>query len=241
MQYLKAITALFLAVALCGIKSQAASSSIQPEKIEDEYTDVTIPMAAGELDTEITTEQAQRERSEKPTGSIDLGVSSYQPNSLNLTSRISSPSAFSLVGPPQININGLTPLSRDLNLKFGTSFLALNRSGDVGAADQAITDTQTAYILSARAGMEYSPSVLASKRIHPYATAAILPTIVMTSSSSFDDGQSAFGVPVELGAGTLVQIIQSWDLDLSVIGTLGKVQDSNMDGLGLNAGVRVHL
>jgi hypothetical protein len=242
MQYLKAITALSLAVALFGVKAQAASSSsIQPEKIEDEYTDVTIPMAAGELDTEISTEQAQRERSEQPTSSIDLGVSSYQPNSLNLISRISNPGGFSLVGPPQINLNGLTPMGRDFSLKFGTGFLVLNRSGAVGASDQDIVDSQTAYIISGRAGAEYSPYSFSSSKFHPYATAAIVPTIVMTSRSSFDDGQSAFGVPVELGAGTLVHVLQSWDLDLSIVGTLGKVQDSNMDGLGLNAGVRVHL
>lgn len=240
MRHLKIGTAAFLASFFIGTAAHAASS-IQPSTIENESEDVTIPMSQSTLDEEISVEQAQRERAERPTGALDLGASSYQPNSLNLISHITASNGFSLVGPPQINLNGITPLNRDFNLKFGTGILVLGRSGTVGAADQAAMDTQTAYLISGRAGAEYMPLSLASVKFSPYATAALLPTLVMTSRSSFDDGQSAFGVPVELGAGTLVHLVQSLDLNLAVIGTLGKVQDSNMDGLGLNAGLRVHL
>jgi hypothetical protein len=250
MQYLKTTTSLLLALSLIPALAQAdslpyssGSNSISKDRIENDPSndDITIPMNKSELDAEISTEQAQRERSEKPIGSIEVGVSSYEPNSLQLISRISSPSSFSLVGPPQINLNGITPLGRNFNLKFGTGFLAMDRTGQIGASGQTQTDQQTAYLISFRAGAEYAPLSMATTKFRPYATAALLPTLAMTSRSSFDDGQSEFGIPIELGVGTLIHVFQSLDFNLAITSILGKVQDSNMDGLGFNAGVRVPL
>jgi len=225
------------------LNAQAASSSIQPETIENESQEVSVPMAltSSQLDEEISTEQAQRARAERPTGALELGVSSYQPNGLQTVSRIADSSAFGLVGPPQINLNGVTPFGQNWNMKFGVGFLAMDRTGDLGTAGQTESDQQTAYLISGRVGAEYIPASFATTHFRPYLTGALLPSLVMTSRSAFDDGSSAFGVPIEVGAGTLVHILTSVDLNLAITGTFGKIQDSNMNGLGLNAGVRFPL
>jgi hypothetical protein len=224
-----------------GVLNAQAASSIQPTTIENESQDISIPMTQSNLDEEISVEQAQRERASQPTGAIEIGLSSYEPNGLQTVSRIADSSAFGLVGPPQINLNGVTPFGRNWNMKFGVGFLAMDRTGDLGAAGQTESDQQTAYLISGRVGGEYIPASLATTHFRPYLTGALLPSLVMTSRSAFDDGSSAFGVPIEVGAGTLVHILTSLDLNIAVTGTFGKIQDSNMNGLGLNAGVRFPL
>jgi hypothetical protein len=219
----------------------AHATPIHSSEIENTYQDINIPMTRSQLDAEVSMEQAQRERSERPVGSLEAGVSSWQPSDLRVFSRLSDPSDFSLAGPPQINLNAVTPLGREFNLKLGAGFLALERTATLTAAGQSADQSQTIYITSARLGGEYAPRALATTYLRPYLTATVIPSLLVTGRTALNDGESLFGVPFEVGGGTLIHVLESLDLNLSVQEVLGKIKDSNMNGFGLSAGVRVPL
>ena len=229
-------------LAVLSISSSAYASIINQGAIEDESQDLNVPLTSNKLDTELTVEQSQRERAERPQGALDFSVSSWQPSSLQPPTRISSNvSGWSLAGPPTLNLNGLDPVGQNFNMVLGLQFLALERSGNLNTAGLSTTQTQTAYIPSVRLGAQYAPVKFSTKLFRPYVSAAILPTAVITGRSAFDDGESDFGVAGEAAIGTLIHVSSLFDATLEVSEMVGKVSSSTLNGFGVGAGVRVGL
>jgi hypothetical protein len=238
-QYLALLILLSLSVATT---SGALASVVNEGAIENESQDLKIPLSSNKLDTELSVEQTQRERAERPTGAIEFGVSSWEPNNLQPPSRINNNvSSFGLAGPPALALSFIEPGWRDVSWVGGLQFLELSRSGTLDSAGFSDSETQTAYVPSLRLGLQYAPIKFSSKLFRPYVSAAILPTAVITGRSSFDDGEADFGVAGEAGAGALIHVSSLFDLNLNVTGVVGKVSSSSLNGLGVGAGVRVGL
>lgn len=230
-------------LAVLSVASTAhAASVINQGVIEDETQNLQIPLTSNKLDTELSVEQSQRERAERPTGALEFGVSSWEPSGIQPPARINNNvSSFGLAGPPTLDLNGIQPVGRDINLIGGLQFLALQRSGNLNTAGLSSTETQTAYIPSLRLGAQYAPVRISTKLLRPYVEAAILPTAVITGRSAFDDGETDFGVAGEAGIGTLIHVFEAFDIDVSATEMVGKVSASTLNGFGIGAGVRVGL
>jgi hypothetical protein len=228
-------------LAVLMVATGARASVIDSGKIEDDSQNLNVPLSSNRLDTEISVEQEQRERAERPTSSMELNLSSWEPSSLQPPTRISNAGSFGLAGPPTLQLNGITPLSRDLNLVTGLQFLAMDRSADLGVDGNDDSETQTAYVPSIRLGIQYAPVKFSSKLFRPYVSAAVLPTAVITGRTAFDDGETDFGVAGEAGAGTLVHVSSAFDLNVNITETIGRVTTSSLNGFGVGAGVRVGL
>ena len=239
---MKKYLALLAVLSVASLSSAYAATVINQGVIENETQDLSIPLTSNKLDTELSVEQSQRERAERPTGALEFGVSSWEPNGIQPPARINSNvSSFGLAGPPTLNLNGIQPVGRDFNLVGGLQFLALQRTGNLNASGLSSAETQTAYIPSLRLGAQYSPTRLSTKLLRPYVSAAILPTAVITGRSAFDDGETDFGVAGEAGIGTLIHVSQAFDIDVNASEMVGKVSASTLNGFGVGAGVRVGL
>lgn len=229
-------------LAVLSVTGSAYASLINQGAIEDESQDLNVPLSSNKLDTELSVEQSQRERAERPIGSVEFGISTWEPSGLQPPSRINSNvSTFGLVGPPTMNLNGIEPLGHDFSMVLGLQFVALQRSGDLSAPGLSTTQEQTAYVPSVRLGAQYSPVKYSNKLFRPFAEAAILPTAVITSRSAFDDGEADFGVGGEVGLGTLIHVSSAFDVNVNLTELVGKVSSSTLNGFGVGAGVRVGL
>jgi hypothetical protein len=206
---------------------------------QDVVQDISLPMAKGELQEEVAAEQAQRERANAPKTKLEAGVSTWQPNAVNLPSRIRSTGAFHTSGLPTIEAGLFSPLSRQLHLEFGVGLLALKREATLQTSGLKVKQEQDAYITFLRLGVAYSPWSLLGDTVTPYVSGALRPALIVTRRSAFDDGVSQVGIPFEAGAGAVVRIVKPVSLDLGVSQVFGSVQDSDMKGFALHAGVRV--
>ena len=222
-------------------KQPKKKKAVQPE--QPIVTEVTIPMAKGELEAQVAAEQAQRERANAPRTSVELGVSSWRPKRATTFSRIPGTTDFDTKGIPYLDATVFSPLfgRRDLQLEGGLGFLALRRTATITASGISLPQDENAYILSLRVGVTYSPYKFFEDRVTPYAAAALLPSMLLTRESSFDGGQNDTGLPFELGLGALGSITKSLLLDVGVTETIGKVQDSDFNKFAVRAGLRTTL
>ena len=228
-------------VTLAALMGSAQASSVHSKKIEDESQDLSISLSPNKLELETASEQAQRERADRPLGAMEAAISSWEPTNLQPPTRISNASSFGLAGPPSLNFNVIDPINRNFNLKGGLEFVSLQRSGTLDAAGISSREQQTAYVPAIRIGGEYTAVRYSNRLFKPYVSAAILPTAVITSRSAFDDGEADFGIAGELAVGTLIHVSNSMDVNVSVSEVVGKVNSSDLTGFGVNAGVRVPL
>jgi hypothetical protein len=202
--------------------------------------EVSVPMAKGELEAEVANDVAQRERANAPRTKVELNVSTWKPTQVTNSSRIANATDFQTKGIPAMNVAFFAPLvGRQLNLEFGAGFLALNRTGTINTGGVSVAQDQNAYVMNLRVGVAYQPWLLLGDSLIPYVSATVLPTVLMTKQSAFDDGVSDTGVPFELGAGTTFRVSKPVSLDVGVSEELGTVQSSNFKGFGVRAGVRV--
>lgn len=238
---MKQYLALLAVLSVASIGS-ARASIINQGAIEDESQDLSVPLSTNKLDTELSVEQTQRERAERPVGVLEFGVSSWQPSNLQPPARIeNNVSSFGLAGPPALNLNAIEPLGHDFSFVGGVQLLVLQRTGDLDAAGLSQSQEQSAYIPSIRLGAQYAPTRFSTKYFRPYLSAAFLPTAVITGRSAFDDGEADFGFAGEGGVGALIHVSQSVDIDLDVTEIVGKVSSSTLNGFGVGAGVRMGL
>lgn len=218
----------------------AVAASVDQKRIETEKQDVLIPLSTSKLEIETAADEAQRERANQPMGAFELGISSWQPEHLQPVSRISGASDFRLAGLPQMNFSMLEPLNRNLNVRAGAGLISLKRSGTLNVGQTSQQD-QTAYVPTLRLGAEFMPTRVATPRVRPYLSLTLLPEAVVTSRSAFDNGEAKFGIGGELASGALIRVMNNFDLNLGVSATLGKIEASSLNGIGLSAGVRVPL
>ncbi len=236
---------LLLVVIVFSLPAQAATSSARVKKQTTKADanpeinqDINIPLAKGELQAEVAAAQDQFERANAPKTTAEIGVSNWQPMKLTMASRIRGASDFETVGMPALNVALFSPLSRVLEAKLGLGFLAMHRVGNLTATGVTVPVEQKAYIASLRLGVAYSPWTLLNGIVRPYLTGALLPTMIITRRSSFDDGVDDVGMAGEVGAGTQVQIWKPINLDIAVSRIFGKVQDSDLGGFAASAALR---
>jgi hypothetical protein len=206
-------------------------------------TEVTVPMAKGELEAEVAAGQAQRERANAPRSSVELAVSSWKPKRASTFSRIPGTSDFDTKGIPYLEADVFMPLfsRHDLHLEGGLGFLALHRTATITSTGLSLPQDENGYILSLRVGVVYSPYKFFDDRVTPYVDGALMPSMVATRESSFDGGQSDTGLPFELGLGALGAITKSFNLDVGITETLGKVEASDFNKFAVRAGLRMPL
>jgi len=220
----------------------ASESPVHPDILEDQTVqDVAVPLTQSKVQVEIKNEQIQRNRALQPKSSLEAGVSSWLPRSVKSSSRLANPSSYQTINAPALALNAILPMNPALNLKTGLGLLMLHRFGELNAVGQDTDQEQLAYLVSVRMGVEWAPLSLATRRFRPYLGGNLLPTLMLTNRSALDSGSSDFGLPVELSAGSLVLISETFSVSLGVTEVLGKVADSNLTGFGMNAGLRVAL
>jgi hypothetical protein len=234
-------SSLLCAMALC---FQAEASPVHKKTLETEQEDVTVPMSQTDIETSLEARLDQAERNHSDPSSLEMGVSSWTPKNLAISSTLANPNAFG-TQVPEVEFSFLTPMhlsrSDNFNWKFGVGLMSLTRDETINVSSQNFSDQQTAYLASLKVGAEYLPKQFANRSFSPYASLSLVPTFIATSRSALDDGGSQFGVPVEFQTGALVHLIKAADLNIGFDGVLGKASSSNLSGVGVNAGVRVSL
>jgi hypothetical protein len=232
---------LFCVSALC---LRAEATPVNSKVLEQEQEDVNVPMSQTDIEASLQTRMDQAGKDPGSADSLEVGVSSWAPKNLAVTSSSANPSAFG-TQVPEMAFNFLAPMnlkkSDNFSWKFGVGLMTLDRDDTVNVGGQNFQDQQTAYLVSLKLGTEYLPKQFASKTFSPYASLSLDPTFVTTSRSTLDDGSSQFGVPVEFQTGALVHLMKATDLNIGFDGVLGKASSSNLSGVGVNAGVRVSL
>ena len=180
---------------------------------------------------------------------VDFGFSSWSPDQLTAPARFGSDVPFARSGLPSFfgDYSFQFTSSQDWNAKIGANWLSLSRSAPLTVNGVGSMAEESAQLISARIGIEYTPQFLRSRLFAPYAGVAILPTALIIGESAFDSGSTYFGVPAEVTLGTRLELKAmgiSWnqaELDLAVMETVGKMHDSSLSGFGINGGVRVSL
>jgi hypothetical protein len=222
----------------------AEATTVHQKDLETEQEDVTVPMGKTDIEDSIQTRLQKEDADRSAPNSLEMGVSSWAPKNLAISSSIANPNGFG-TQVPELDFSFITPIhlrsSENFNWKFGLGLMSLTRNGDLNVGGQTVSDQQTAYLASLKLGAEYLPKQFANKNFSPFASLALVPTLVTTSRSDLDEGTSQFGVPVELQVGTLVHLVKAADLTVGFDGVLGKASSSNLSGVGVNAGVRVSL
>ncbi|MGZ3731651.1 MAG: hypothetical protein ACXVCG_20680 [Bdellovibrionota bacterium] len=221
-------------------KKKKAKKKKEPIPETPVVTEVTIPMAKGELQAEVANDQAQRDCANAPRTQVELGVSSWKPNRVTTYSRIAGTTDFATKGIPSLDASFFAPVyGRQIHIQFGLGFLALERSGIISNSGINVPQTENGYVTTLRLGATYSPWSLMSDRLVPYVSGALLPSMLITHRSSFDDGTNDTGVPFEFGAGALISAYKTLSVDLGITETLGSVQQSDFKGFAVRAGLRM--
>ncbi len=180
---------------------------------------------------------------------LTFGLSTWMPSQLNLPGQIGSEIAFNRT-LPEAYINFRTQLfaeSHELIVMIGGNWLALQRTAVLDVGGSSINQTQQMQLLSARAGVEYVPSRFQSPLLKPYVGLSLLPTVALTGESAFEKGSTYFGVAGEFALGLrmpLAKLGLQWqgaEFDLGWTGALGRMENSSLNGMGINAGVKVSL
>lgn len=220
-----------------------AKKKAQPDSVlNQQLSDVSVPMAHGELQAEVAADVAQRERANAPRTLVEVAASTWKPSRVTTGSRIAGTTDFATKGIPATSVSFLSPIAgRVLYAEFGLGFLPVERSATLETGAIRVPQTQNGYIGTVRLGVQAMPWLLFGDRLLPYASAAALPSLLVTRRSAFDDGVSDTGVPFELGAGAIVRISRPLSLDVGVHQVLGRVQDSDFQGFGAKAGVRIQI
>ena len=177
---------------------------------------------------------------------VELGVSSWVPSHFSVANRLTDAPLHG-TGYPGLYLNYVNTLfpSAGISAIAGATWLSLERSADLTVGGFSTTQTQTVQFLAFRVGAEYSIPV--HLNVHPYISAAIFPSTATTGRTPFDDGSTYFGIPAELTLGSRFPFksmgipVEGMGLNLSVTGTLGKVDQSSVSGFGFNGGVNVSL
>ena len=176
------------------------------------------------------------------------GINTYAPTNLNLPSRFSNASAYSRNTIPGLYLNYSRPMiGRDFNLKVGASWIGMSRTATLVNTGYSTQQTQEVNFAAFRLGVEYAPEKFAGKIFAPYASASILPTFALATRSSFDDGSTYFGLPVEAALGTRIKCnaigipLDNADFDVAATAVGGTMKGSTMGGFGVSAGMRVGL
>jgi hypothetical protein len=227
------------------MKSKKKAKKKKKEALPEKpiITEVTVPMAKGELEAEVAANQAQRERANAPHTSFELAVSTWKPKRATTFSRIPGTTDFDTKGIPYLEADVFSPLfgRHDLHVEGGIGFLAMHRSGTITSTGLSVPQDENGYVLSLRVGVVYSPYKFYQDRLTPYVEAAAMPSLVVTRESSFDQGQSDTGIPFEIGLGAFGTLSKSLSLDVGVTETLGKVETSDFNKFAVRAGLRVAL
>jgi hypothetical protein len=215
--------------------AKAKKSSANVDKL-DAAQDLQLPVSHGELQAEIAAEQAQRDRANAPKAVFELGFSSWRPN-LSAPARIGQLTGFSAGAVPTVSISDISPILGDLSLELGLSLITENRFGTLTAAGLSERLQETAYVGQLRVGTRYSPWQLLEGRLRPFVSVNLLPTMVVSKRSAFDDGISDMGVGAEFGLGAATRIWKQVNFDLKISQEVGKAGDSSLNGFAAGAGL----
>ena len=183
------------------------------------------------------------------SAAIDFGLSSWAPSGVTLPSQIGNGVAFQRSMPAVYANYVFQVLSQthDLNAKLGLNWVSLSRSAPFNFGGAGGNSSQSMQLFSLRVGVEYTPTFLKTNAVETYAALSFLPSAAVTGASTFERGSTYFGFPGELALGARLKMSAvgiSWEaasFDLGVLGTLGKLHDSNINGIGLTAGLKVVL
>ncbi|MDR3606528.1 MAG: hypothetical protein P4M08_04005 [Oligoflexia bacterium] len=185
-----------------------------------------------------------------PESWLNVGASSWAPGGFSLPSLIPSAPAFQSSGLPAFYVNYIVALApaSDWTLKFGANWLSLGRTVSIQNVGFASSESETIQLFSLRAGIEYAPISIATRYFSPYIGAALLPSIAIVPSSSFEDTGNIYGgIPLEFAAGSRFQLdplsdaLRGVEFDLAAVGTVGTVEHSSVGGIGISGGLRLSL
>jgi hypothetical protein len=132
----------------------------------------------------------------------------------------------------------------NVRAKFGLSFASIDRKGLALGRNAEVEQTMNLYM--ARAGLEIDGPVFVSF-LQPYGSFALLPTLGLAGQSELENSVSAFGLPLEAGAGLMART--SWEFlgftqatfGLGGQYIFGTLDSSDLAGWGFQGFVRVGL
>jgi hypothetical protein len=219
---------LSLAVLIAAHPAQAESTSIEIQK-----STLDVP-------TKIATQETQ--------SAVVIGASSWFPKNLTSPAKMASNTAFQGTGIPALYLNYVLQGSqrlRNVSFKWGAGWLSLSRNASVDMGGIQTPVSQSAQLVSANLGLEFTPPTLVSRFITPYVSASLSPQLLLTGRSSFDDGSTQLGMTGEGAVGTRLKLSAlGWsqaELDLSASERVGSIHASSLIGFGLMSGLRVAL
>ncbi len=226
---MKAITALLsLSALLAAFPSQAESTSIEIQK------------SKLDLPIETATSNAQ--------SWVHVGASSWFPKNLNSPAQMASNTVFQGTGIPALYLDYILQGSARLstvNFKLGAGWLPLSRNASVDMGGIQTPVNQSAQLVSANLGLEFTPPNLVSRFVTPYLSASLSPQLLLTGRSSFGEGSTQLGITGEGAFGTRLKLSPlGWsqaELDVSASERVGSINASSLSGFGILSGLRVAL
>ncbi len=180
---------------------------------------------------------------------FEIFTSNWSPSNFKMDSRIPHASAFEATATPPLSFHFLAqpwnnPTWGAFTLKIGGGFSHLKRYGFLPETLSNIPSEQSLLILTGRLGIEFIPSLLQTKYVSLHTCLSMLPALLLTERSVFDSGISATGVlgQIEIGLiSNLKWISQALDLELNIefFSTYGSLNQGNLFGTGIGAGIRI--
>jgi hypothetical protein len=188
---------------------------------------------------------ARAERSARPMR-LELAASSWVPSSLALDSQVRDASPFRGSGLLGVGLafHSAPWLEYErfaASAYVGLGFARLKRDGTADFGGVPRPAEQNLYLAQARLGVDGTYGLLPSI-LSFYADAGLGPVLAVTERTVFDDGRTALGLPIEMGAGLGTDLQWVWgalqgaQLRAGVIATTGEFR-----GTGLRAGLSVPL
>lgn len=168
------------------------------------------------------------------------------PWNLAWESRMPQVSTFKSTGVPGVEFDFLGGARAFFKSKWmiswrvGLELSTLERSGPSPLSPVDHLAYQSLYLFNWRLGARWMPADLGSRAILPFVDAAFRPIIFAASRSSLADDRLGLGFAVVGQAGIAIPFEQNF-VEVGVHGTLGKLHEGSLAGLGVQAGVRFRM
>lgn len=179
---------------------------------------------------------------------LELSASTWVPGSLTVGSGLKGVSAMEGMGVPTTSLTLLSsPVTRwhslTVNLLAGIGFGVFNRNGTYPGDDAtpARPIEENFYLIPVRVGVEAQLGIVGPWSA--YGGFAVVPMMGFTTRTIFDDGQTTFGLPLEVSMGVsndlrwLSSSLRGILLKAGVDATASPFATADFSGVGAQAGV----
>lgn len=172
---------------------------------------------------------------------FNLSVTYWNPQEIQFASRPSvTASEFDSASIPKFS--GEVEFAGNwLRPYFGAQFFTTTRRGAIQSGPTLITGDQRVFLGSLTAGAKVLPGPIQMPFLFPYFGVAVHPSALFVNSTILSDDAMILGAYYEISAGFSAPIRwlpKDTELSLGIDYTFGKIRESKLNGLGIEAGLK---